>query len=110
MTVAGGCWYDNEEELYELWYEANTCDSMDVSFTEDVFPIIQGNCAITGCHVAGGTGNDIFESYAQIKDKVDNGSLEFRVLEAKNMPPTSPLPDCSRAIIRSWIDAGAPNN
>ena len=110
LSVLGGCYYDNEEELYEYWYQQNTCDTVDVSFQEDIFPIIQGNCATTGCHVAGGSGNGIFENYANVKAKVDNGSFHNRVVVQRDMPPSQPLNDCQIAQIDSWINQGAPDN
>lgn len=108
--VMAGCYYDNEEDLYQYYYQDNTCDTVGVSFSNDIMPIIQGNCATIGCHVQGGTGNGIFENYAGVKAKVDNGSLKSRVLVQKNMPPSQPLGDCSMSLISAWINAGAPNN
>ena len=106
-VFAQSCYYDNEEYLYPA---EPVCDTMDVSFSNDIMPIIQGNCSISGCHVAGGSGNGIFEGYAGVKAKVDNGSLHQRVVVDKNMPPNAPLNECQIAQIDSWINAGAPNN
>jgi hypothetical protein len=102
------CYYDNVEELYPSG--GQQCDSTSVSFSQHIFPIFQGNCSTIGCHVAGGSAPGIFENYAGIKAKVDNGSMEQRVLIRKDMPPAQPLNDCQLAQIQAWIDAGAPNN
>lgn len=105
-----GCYYDNEEELYQYYYSDNQCDTSNVTFNQDVFPIIQGNCATTGCHEAGGTGNGIFENYAGLKAKVDNGSFLTRVIQQRTMPPSAPLNDCQVNMLTAWLNAGAPNN
>jgi hypothetical protein len=102
------CYYDNEEELYPS--DKLTCDTIGISFSQDIFPIFQGNCSTVGCHVAGGSAPGIFENYAGIKSKVDNGSIEVRVLVRKDMPPARPLNECQLLQIRAWLDAGAPNN
>ena len=104
------CYYDNEEELYEFYYAANPCDTSNVTFAGMIFPIIQGNCSISGCHIAGGTGPGLYENYDQVKASVDNGKLENRVLVLQNMPPTSPLTACQQFQLQVWIDAGALNN
>ena len=105
-----GCYYDNEQTLYKNYYQNNTCDTTTVSFAQDVMPIIQGNCATSGCHVSGGTGNGIFTNYAGVKDKVDNGSFKNRVLVLKNMPLGASLTDCQYKILTAWLNRGAPNN
>ena len=113
LVVAGfipGCYYDNEEELYELWYAQNVCDTLNVSYSQDIKPIIDGQCATTGCHIAGGTGNGIFDNYNGVKAKVDNGSMMQRVVVSRDMPPSTPLSDCNVQKFEAWINAGAPNN
>ncbi|MAC94992.1 MAG: hypothetical protein CMC96_05790 [Flavobacteriales bacterium] len=101
-----GCYYDNEEELYG----GTPCNVVSVSFSKDIMPLIQTECAISGCHVQGGAGNGVFENYQNIKSKVDNGSLNNRVLVQRDMPPSSPLSNCQIEFIEEWIKQGAPNN
>ncbi len=102
-----GCYYDNELELYGIGQME--CDSIG-TFADNVKPILDGNCSISGCHVPGGTGPGLFENYDQVKSFVDNGRLEERVLVQRNMPPTGPLTNCQLQLIQTWIDAGAPDN
>lgn len=109
MLMLSSCYYDNEEELYEYYNQQNICDTSTVSFTNDIMPMIQGNC-ITGCHVAGGTGSGIFENYAEVKAKVDNGSMNNRVVVTQDMPPSSALTPCQIQQMEAWILNGAPNN
>ena len=109
MLMFSSCYYDNEEELYEYYNAQNTCDTTAVSFSNDIMPMIQGNC-ITGCHVAGGSGSGIFENYAEIKAKVDNGSMNNRVVVQRTMPPGGSLTECQILQLQAWILKGAPNN
>lgn len=100
------CYYDNEEDLYG----DSQCDATNVTYSDVIEPIIQSKCATTGCHVAGGTGTGLLESYANVKAKVDDGSFFDRVITQRDMPPGSPLNDCQILVIEKWISDGAPNN
>lgn len=100
------CYTDKED----LLYGNIECNTENVSFNNDILPIIKTRCATSGCHVQGGSGLGIFENYNQIKSKVDNNSLARRVLELKDMPPSSPLTACQIEYFRTWIEAGAINN
>lgn len=110
MLAASGCYYDKEDELYEYYYRAHQCQTDSLSYSADIEPIVRGHCATTGCHVAGGSGNGIFENYAGVKTKVDNGSLLTRISVTKDMPPSGPLNSCQVSQIEAWILAGAPQN
>jgi hypothetical protein len=98
------CYYDNEEELY-----GTDCDTTAVSYANDIWPIINGNCQ-TGCHGPGGSGNGIFTDHASVLAKVTNGSMLARVVEQQNMPPNGELTACQVEKFRAWILNGAPNN
>lgn len=92
---------------------AGGCDTLNMSFSQDVYPILQNKCL--GCH--SGTspqGNVRLETYAQVSNFVSNGKLSG-VIERKAgyvpMPYNQPKMDaCLIAKIRSWISDGAPNN
>jgi hypothetical protein len=106
LSTTVGCYYDNEEELYPT--DPNACDTANVSFSADILPIIQGNCA--GCHP--GSGGFPLENYANVKAKVDNGSLNLRLLINQDMPPAgnTELNQCQKLLIQSWIAKGAQDN
>ncbi|MBL7952102.1 MAG: hypothetical protein JNM62_10310 [Flavobacteriales bacterium] len=106
---SGGCYYDNEEELYPN----NFCDTTNVTYSGTVDAIIQGKCAIPGCHVSGGNGTGDFTSFSALSQQVANG----RVLRSIKrdpagipMPPSGGLRDCEVRQIELWIAAGAANN
>jgi hypothetical protein len=78
------------------------------AFTADVNPIIQGTCAVSGCHNAGSvngpgellTYNQIFTARVSIRAAVNSGT----------MPKNSTLSTGQKNSILCWIDSGAPNN
>lgn len=85
------------------------CSTISSAYNANIRPIINANCMSSGCHNAGSVHGD-FSTYAGVKAKVDNGSMNTRVLEDKNMPPSGPLPLDARKKIKCWIENGAPNN
>ena len=92
-----------------------------VSFTGDIHPIFQTYCYGNGnqrCHVSNtnqGASGD-FTTYAGIKAKVDNNSIQSRMLNpAGGMPPSysigpKPVSEGEKDKVRNWIAAGAENN
>lgn len=85
------------------------CSTINSSYSTNVKPIIDGNCLSSGCHNSGSSNGD-FTVYAGIKAKVDNGSINNRVIQQKNMPFTSSLSTEQLIKIKCWINSGAPNN
>lgn len=99
------------------------CDPDSVYFQNDILPLLQANCATSGCHDAGSAQDGvILDSYANIINTADvrpgdpSGSDLYEVLietdPNKRMPPppASALPAAQIEIIRTWILQGAPNN
>lgn len=85
------------------------CSKINSSYSADIKPIIDGNCLSSGCHNSNSTNGD-FTTYAGLKTKVDNGSIDSRVLQQKNMPPSGALPLDQLKKIKCWLNSGAPNN
>ena len=106
IFVTTSCEYNSEEELYGEAIDPTT----EVSFSTDIFPIIQMSCATTACHTQGGFANGVFDGYAGVNAKVNNGSLRQRVLVDMDMPLGGSLTDKELAIFEAWLDNGAPNN
>jgi len=102
------CYYDNEEDLFP-----QVCDTIDVSFETQVLPIIEFNCH--DCHgelTSVQRGIFRFVSYDDIKAKADSivGAISW---EKGILPMPDNLPkldNCDISIIRSWVNAGAPDN
>lgn len=89
------------------------CDSTQFKFAANVQPLIDNNCK--GCH--SGTfpsGGVSLTNYAEVKTQASNGQLLGTIEHKagfKQMPQGLPkLPACDIAVIRKWVQAGAPNN
>jgi hypothetical protein len=78
------------------------------SFSANVAPIIQTNCAVSGCHATGSTnGPGALTSYTQIK----NAAVQIKqAVVSRFMPQGSSLTNAQIKTISCWVDAGAPNN
>lgn len=101
-----GCYYDAEEVLYP----GSFCDTANVTYTGTIKPIIDANCATTGCHVSGGTGVGNFTVFSELSSRVQNGTFTAVVLEARSMPPGYDLSDCALDQLTIWVNAGGPEN
>ena len=104
-----GCKYDNEENLYP----DNRCKSYDMSFGNDIYPILE-NYSCVSCHnTINPQGGVNLEGYVQTKIWVDNS----RLAKSINHNGASPMPkdqakmdSCDIKKIESWISDGARNN
>ena len=82
-----------------------------VTFSGQVNPIIQQNCAISGCHVANFPDGD-FTKFSDLHEKVTDGSFKNSVIDwnAPRMPDNHKLPEENIRILQCWLNQGAPNN
>jgi hypothetical protein len=84
------------------------CSSTAKSYSNDVSPIIQSFCAVSGCHASGSTNGpgaltgfqQVFNARQAIRAAVVNGS----------MPQNGSLTSSQKNAIICWIDNGATNN
>lgn len=110
LTLPQACYYENEEELYP---GSTTCDTTGITYTAVIAGIIQNNCSGPDCHGAEPNLSGYpFDNYQAIRNYAlgpDSKLLE-RINDAANpMPKGGPLlPECERAKIRAWVNAGAP--
>ena len=103
------CQYDVEEELYPDM----GCQSLDMSYMNDIIPILEGNCYV--CHdAANNFGNVTLDNYDGLFFYVDIGKITGVINHNPGfpqMPQNAPkLLDCEIEKIESWIADGAPNN
>lgn len=99
----------------------------EVSFANDIQPIIAGNCAMDGCHSSsnnGGGEHELFPltTYEEVIDEGGvkagdaHGSKFYQVISNHTledvMPPSPnpPLSDDQVKLIYLWIEQGAKNN
>jgi hypothetical protein len=94
----------------------------EVSFSNDIQPILQMGCSHAGCH--GDSLNPVFKlvTYEQVMDKGEiepgnpRGSELYQVLvtnDSEDKMPRSPYPelnDRNKKLIYIWIAQGAKNN
>lgn len=91
---------------------SSPCNTDNVSFTSFVKPAL---AACTNCHRAGNSSGGInLETHSGVSSVGVNGRLVASITWAagtKAMPPGgTKLPDCTISKIKSWVNAGAPNN
>lgn len=81
----------------------------EASFVNDIKPIIDANCQVSGCH-GDKAGIPTYNSYDNIKAKATQ--IKART-SAGTMPPASSgktLTQNQKDLLAAWVDAGAPNN
>ncbi|HEY9047854.1 MAG TPA: SprB repeat-containing protein [Ohtaekwangia sp.] len=77
----------------------------DVSWTNDIRPIIVTSCAITGCH------NGISRQDLRIYEKAKYYASQIKMFTRdRSMPFEGSLTQNQIDIISCWVDDGAPNN
>jgi uncharacterized membrane protein len=111
-----------QKELIKTWINEGaknttscngSCDSSKFAYTANVRPILQNHCL--GCH----SGEALYggylplDNYTAVKQQVDYNTLYPSIAHTngKPMPQNgNKLSNCKIAVIRKWIEAGAPNN
>lgn len=106
LIILVSCASDNEEELFGLY--DYTCDPLTVTFSDVIKPIIDTNCAVKSCHVAGPSLRVDFTNFANIQNYA---------AEIKERTATRDMPRGGRVLtseqiaqIACWVDNGAQNN
>jgi len=87
------------------------CDTVNVKYSAFVQPLIQAKCQ--GCHSgAAPQGGVNLSTYTNVKTFATNGKLYAAVIRTTNWMPKggAKLDDCTLDKLKSWIDAGAPEN
>ncbi|MDF1550560.1 MAG: hypothetical protein P1P88_22250 [Bacteroidales bacterium] len=102
------CNYYNEEELYGN----EICDTSNITYDEDIKPILQQNCYY--CHSSSVvySGNLNLENPEHIRRVVDNGKLLKNIKHEADGDPMpqggAKLSDCKINKIEKWINLGTP--
>jgi uncharacterized membrane protein len=112
-----GCYYDTEEELYPD-SGSTVCDTVSVSYANDIVPIVSSKCSNPSCHAGVNAAAGIpLETYAGVKAYLDADKALFisSIIwdgNASNMPKgaSAKMSDCNINTIRAWINNGYPNN
>lgn len=96
----------------------NPCDSTVIYFKKDILPILQGSCALSGCHDASSAAKGvILDNYENVTNTIDvspfnlGGSQLYEILTTSNtsqiMPPGGKLENTQISLIAQWILQGA---
>lgn len=108
-VILGACSNDDDNENDQNNGGGEPCETTGLRYSDDIQPIIQANCALSGCHTSGSRN---MTSYEAVRDYALDGSLEERItLPSSNplsMPPNGSLDDCTIDKIISWVNDGAP--
>jgi hypothetical protein len=111
VLIATACAWENEETLYP---GSGLCDTLDVSYSEDVVPILANSCY--ECHSktnAPDFGNGLtLEDY---EDVFASSDLVVGAINHQEGFPAMPqeadkLDTCSISVIEAWVNSGAPDN
>jgi hypothetical protein len=111
-SIIGGCYYDEVQPADESLPQ-------NVSFANDVEPILVAKCSFTGCHdavpahdptlVAGQAYAGIIEGH-YVNTVAPKESILYTMVASGEMPPSGPLSNNEVKTILAWITEGAKNN
>jgi hypothetical protein len=93
----------------------------EVSFQEEILPVLQARCAVQGCHAGPNPQVGLnLETYAGFEKGSlvgpvfnpgdSNGSKVVQRIDGGGMPPGAPLGNDQIQLFKDWIDEGAKNN
>lgn len=105
FTSFAGCEYKNEEDLFG---EKEACREA-VSFAAEIEPLIQANCALSGCHATGG----VFPELSTFEKIKASAADVKQVTQSLQMPPPSSGKSLNQQqidLIACWVGQGALNN
>lgn len=114
--VASGltsCYYDSEEDLYPISFNA-ACDTTNITYSGAVKPILDLNCAYSGCHAEVGAAAGInLATHAGVV-AYSSANLLSSINHDGNASPMpkngNKLSDCDIQKITLWVQNGQPNN
>lgn len=107
-VVATHCTYDQIEPAPP----AEFCETVAVTYTDQIEPIITRNCSYPGCHASGFSSGD-YSSYEAMLPALDRGRIRRRVIESGDMPPTyatgpKELTEEEFELFSCWLAQGHP--
>jgi hypothetical protein len=108
--IMNSCYWENEESFYS----EEICDTIAVTFSGDVRPILENHCFV--CH--SNVNAQEFGSGVQLQDYEDVSVRSSIILGAiKHLDGFPAMPDnrekldeCLISIVEAWVNQGKPNN
>ena len=117
VVLVSSCKKDKANELIVLVDDNDLqsyCDTVVVSFSNQIQPIFIQNCATSGCHDATVSGTYQFQTYSQISNATH---IEAALKAIMHNPNSSPMPKFQSKLndslveqIECWISQGKQNN
>lgn len=109
LLLTTSCYKDNEEHLYP----GTACDTENVSFSADIWPVVSSNCV--GCHSgAAASGGVRMDNYAEWVEAINGGRVMGAIRHESGFSPMpkggGKLSNCSVSQIEAWIEDGMPDN
>ena len=107
------CYQDKKDQLYPA--PDGGCDTtMAATYSGVVKPILQSNCALSGCHDATASGGVNLTGIAGAQTIATDGRLVGVINHASGYLPmpkdAAKLDACNILQITRWVNSGAPNN
>lgn len=106
ILVMTACTYENEEELFNIIEPDPGSDPVIVSLSSQIVPIMNSNCAVSGCHVAGVQ----FPNLLIKANIIANASSIRSRTQSGNMPKGGSLSLAEKNLIKNWVDQKANDN
>jgi len=94
--------------------EPATCETADLTYTNDIASIINGSCAVSGCHNAGATATFAMSDFAETSAAVGFGRIVGAINHSDGFLPmpypsgSDKIAQCDIDKITQWIADGAP--
>ena len=108
------CWLGScSKESADRLAGNTTCDTTNVSYSQQILPILQDNCYT--CHQGSNPPSGIdLSDFTVLQAHVKNGDLKSAVTHTGSVVPMPyglpMLPSCEVNTIVAWVDQGALNN
>ena len=93
-------------------FPSYTCPE-EVSYLEDIKPIIESKCAIPSCHNGSLGAERNWTDFETLQRNAQDGDVKNQVINRIMPPPNSPKGPLSQDEINAiacWVDQDAPNN
>ncbi|MFY0654759.1 MAG: hypothetical protein JXQ96_22195 [Cyclobacteriaceae bacterium] len=109
IWVISSCTYQNEEEVFgtiDADPGSGGGNSEPVSLMNDIVPLMNLKCAISGCH-----NGSRFPNLSVKANIISNASsIKSRTRVGGGMPRNGTLTTAQRDLIADWVDGGALDN
>ncbi|TVQ42112.1 MAG: hypothetical protein EA362_13760 [Saprospirales bacterium] len=113
IFFVSSCEYQTLDDIFER--EADNCHDGNISFMDDILPILQMSCNENICHGGNFPQARVFlTSYEGVAAVAEDGRLVGSLLHESGLVPMplneDMLDDCTLDKIITWVESGFPDN